>query len=439
MPGARSAGNRRRAFQRSRARFRHARREAAAPNPPSPRKRTIAPLPRTASSSRSMKILYSHRTKSADGQYVHIAALTRAFAARGHDVFVCGPGEFGPLADRSLDADAGEGGLRRALPRPAAELAEIAYSAPASVKLLLAARRSGPDILYERYNLFHHAGAATARALRLPFVLEVNAPLAAERAQSGRGLSFKRIARASERAVWRAADAVLPVTEVLARTIAGTGIPRDRITVVPNGADENFLAETDGGRVRARYGLGGSVILGFTGFVRPWHGLDRIVRYISARRDLPLRLFIVGEGETTPLSVLARDLDVEERIVSTGPVQRPDMPAHVATFDIALQPAAVPYASPLKLFEYMAQARAIVAPDQENIREILESGANALLFVPDREEALYAALDALVCDAALRARLGGAARALILKRDLTWSGAAARVDNVMSKLLEARK
>jgi glycosyltransferase involved in cell wall biosynthesis len=103
------------------------------------------------------------------------------------------------------------------------------------------------------------------------------------------------------------------------------------------------------------------------------------------------------------------------------------VPRAVAHFDIALQPRVVDYASPLKIFDYMAAGRAIVAPDQPNIREVLAHERTALLFDPAREGAMWEAIARLLGDAALRQRLGAAARAELERRDFTWSGNAARI------------
>jgi glycosyltransferase involved in cell wall biosynthesis len=92
-----------------------------------------------------------------------------------------------------------------------------------------------------------------------------------------------------------------------------------------------------------------------------------------------------------------------------------------------LQPAAVPYACPLKLLEYMAAGRAIVAPDQPNLREILEHDRTALLFEAGDAAAQWHAIATLAGDAALRRRLGDAARRDIIRRDMTWPGQARRV------------
>lgn len=382
-----------------------------------------------------MKILYSHRTKSSDGQAVHIRSLTEALTRRGHQLDIVGPDDAQP-AVRPLDADAGVG-LRRFLPPAIHEAAELAYSVPAYLRLAARARAFTPDILYERYNLFFHSGVRLARARSLPLLLEVNAPLAEERERHG-NLALKSLARASERSIWRAADRVLPVTRALAAHVEAAGVAPERIEVIQNGVENVFLAEQDPRAVRTKYGLDGKIVLGFTGFVRDWHGLDRVVAYLGARRRDDLVLLVVGDGDARAgLERLAAALGLAHAVIFTGVVQREAVPGHLAAFDIALQPAVTAYASPLKLFEYMAAARAIIAPDTANIREIIDDGA--ALLVRDRDEAaLYGALDAVVADANLRARLGAAARAALIRRGFTWDENARRVQEIAEREIERR-
>lgn len=382
-----------------------------------------------------MKILYSHRTKSSDGQAVHIRSLTEALVRRGCALDIVGP-DAAPPGARALDAQAGVG-LRRYLPPAIHEAAELAYSAPAYWRLNARARTFAPDVLYERYNLFFHSGVRLARARNLPLILEVNSPLAEERARHGK-LALKPLARWSEHSIWRAADHVLPVTRALADYVVAAGVAPERITVIPNGVERAFLSEHDPRGVRARYGLVGKIVLGFTGFVRDWHGLDRVVSYLHERRREDLALLIVGDGDARArLERQAKSLGVDSAVIFTGVVQREAVPEHLAAFDIALQPAVTAYASPLKLFEYMAAGRAIIAPDMANIREVIEPGA-ALLVADADKAALFGALDALVNDAGLRARFGAAAREMLLRRGFTWDENARKVEEIAKSTLSGR-
>lgn len=367
-----------------------------------------------------MRILYSHRIQSRDGQSVHVEELVAALRVLGHEVLVVGPGfyakaEFG-----------GESGLvsaiRSRLPRWVGELAEIAYNVPAWWRLRRACSRFQPALIYERNNLYFLAGTLVARRTGIPLFLEVNAPLADERGRHG-GLGLPWLAHRLERFVWRSADRVFAVTGVLKAMIAAAGVPADGIEVVPNGIDPNRFA-----LLPARPEAPDPVALGFVGFVRDWHGLDAVISAMAADRATRLELVVVGDGPAVPgLRAQAEALGVADRVRFTGLAAHEAIPGLVASFDIALQPRVVAYASPLKLFEYMAAGKAIVAPDQPNIREVLTDGETALLFDALEPEALWRAIRRLVGDPTLRTRLGAAARAEIGRRDYTWRGNATRV------------
>lgn len=381
-----------------------------------------------------MRFLYSHRTRSADGQAVHIRELTDALKARGHEIILAGPGG---EEKKPLDAQGG-GHLRAWLPPALYECAEYGYSWRAFARLAVLARKTRPDVIYERYNLFYHAGVWLKRQAGLPLMLEINAPLAEERAVHG-GVFWKPWAQKSERAIWRAADAALAVSGVMAEHIRAAGVDDGRIHVIHNGVSPEFLSAHDGYKIRTRYGLQDKIVLGFAGFMRDWHGLDRVLRFMAAQRRGDLHLLLVGDGPARPgLESMAQELGVADRMTVVGVVQRAALAEFVAAFDIALQPAATPYASPLKLFEYMALGRAILAPDQANIREILTDGEDAALFDPASPDAFDRALLALVDIPDLRGRLSAAARAHLIRRDYTWAGNARRVEAIAATLLENR-
>jgi glycosyltransferase involved in cell wall biosynthesis len=380
-----------------------------------------------------MKILYHHRIGSLDGgEVVHIQELIRALERLGHDVVTLGPVDIIGSDLAHPRSDPGNGWSR--LPSALREPIELCYSLIAFVRLWAACLRHRPDFIYERSNLFFLASALLRRVHPTPLLLEVNAPLARERSEHGH-LCFRKLAAWSERTSWRAADHVLPVSHVLAGDIVKAGVPPERITVIPNGVRlEDFPGNPD---AKNRLGLEGKIVLGFAGFVRDWHRLDQVLLLLQRPEADGLHVLIAGGGQDLP--TLRREVErrnLEARITFTDAVTRQQMAAYIDAFDIALQPGVTPYASPLKLFEYMALGKAIVAPDQANIREILESGQNALLFDPDQEESLWLAVGRLSRDTDLRRRLGQAARQTIVDRRLTWDANAHRVTQIASSLLD---
>jgi glycosyltransferase involved in cell wall biosynthesis len=268
-------------------------------------------------------------------------------------------------------------------------------------------------------------------------LLEVNAPLAEERAAFG-GLALKGMARRCQAALWRGADAVLPVTEVLAGQVRATRGSGRGVHVTPNGAEPRATHPAAAARLRARLGLPEhAVVLGFVGFVRAWHGLAWAV---EALPRLPAaHLVVVGDGPgLAELDALARRLGVADRVRLLGRIPHDEVTAHAEAFDIALQPAATPYASPLKLFEYMALAKAIVAPDQPNLREVLADGRDALLFEPGSQATFTGALARLCGDGALRAELGAGALRRLKETPFTWSHNAERVTALARDLASVR-
>jgi len=231
-----------------------------------------------------MKILYHHRTASKDGQAVHIEEMIDAMRSLGHEVRVVAP-TLGAPADQQ-GAMGGEVGwihrLKAALPKAIYELLELAYSLVAYRQLTRAAQDFKPDFIYERYNLFLLAGTMLKRKLGLPLLLEVNAPLVDERMKHSGGLSLVKLARWAEGTAWRSADFVLPVTQVLANHVSAYGVPAQRIKVIPNGINLNhFVDAPDTTTAKKMLGLQGQLVLGFTGFVRDWHGVDRVIQWMA--------------------------------------------------------------------------------------------------------------------------------------------------------------
>ena len=375
-----------------------------------------------------MRILYHHRIASRDGQVTHIEEMISALQALGHEVRLVGP--------EVHHGDTGGGGsagwvgrLKAMLPGFVYEVAEAAYSLVAFGRLRRAVAGFRPDVIYERYALYQPAGVWVSRLTRVPLLLEVNAPYALARRKYA-GLKLGWLADLFERYTFRGATRVFPVTRVLGDMLCAMGVERDRITVIPNGINPGSFGSLPSAEdAKARHGLQGRLVIGFIGFVREWDRLDRIVDWLARRgAQDPVCLMIVGDGPVRgELERQAARLGVTHKLHFTGVVPRTAVPAAAMAFDIALQTALVPYASPLCLFEYMALGKAILAPDQPNHHEVLEQGVDCEMYDTGEALGIESALDRLVADAPLRQRLGSAAHQTLQRRGFVWSANASRV------------
>jgi glycosyltransferase involved in cell wall biosynthesis len=373
-----------------------------------------------------MRILVHHRIASRDGQAVHLEELSAAMMRLGHTVLLVGPASFSQTefgaSSRLVDK------IKQILPGAVYELLEIVYNIKAYFRLRAAVRAFRPDIIYERFSLFLFAGIWVKRRTGLKLLLEVNSPLFEERAKND-GLKLKAMGRWAQRWLWRSADHVLPVTKVLGGMVASNGVPWSRISVIPNGINpERFQAQLPAPEAKAALGLPPSrLVLGFTGFIRGWNAVHRLIDFVAAQA-LDLHILVVGDGPARePLLQYARDKNIADRLTIVGVVERDQIARHICAFDVALLPAVTPYSSPLKLFEYLYLGRAIVAPNDANIREILTDGRNALLFDTGKAGGMEEALLTLCRDQNLRQLLGTAAREAIAEQSLTWDNNAERV------------
>lgn len=393
-----------------------------------------------------MNILYHHRTFATDGQEVHIRSLQRGFQEIG-----CSVREVAlvPKGVGRFEAEAlghGQRIQRMILPRvlklpaPLREVAEYAYS-PFGVRRIVSANRGfAADLLYERYAFGNRAGALASREMRLPFVLEVNSPLVDELAGT-RGIAFGTLARRIERFIFSSADLVCVVSEELRQILVRSGVAPDKMVVVPNGVHlERFhlpISAEQRAAARAELRISASpesVVVGFVGYFRRWHGLDLLIRAWSGCRNDDLHLVLIGDGEgVSDIASLVADLDVADRVHFGGAHPLEAIPGLLAALDIAVLPAITPYASPLKLVEYMAAGLPIVAPDQPNIRELVQDRESALLFPPGSMQGLATALETLIHDRTLRERLGRKARASVEQRCLTWRANAQRITDALTE------
>lgn len=392
------------------------------------------------------------------GASIHLRAITRALAALGHDVQLLsplpGPGDDHPvrrllppgcpLMDKAvkplkhflLEHDLGDD-----LPRDLRSLYYSAYAPQAAVDELAAGT---PDAIIERLSLFSTVGLDLARICNRPLVLEVNA-LLTEEAQQYRTLVLRDLARIIQQRTLEQADAIIAVSDELAQRLIAIGIPPEKIHVAPNGADNAFfeVAPQAGVLARQALGLDGAFVVGFVGSLKPWHGVDVLLRAAALldRKPGAVKVLIVGTGpEDERLRRLAGELGIAEDVVFTGAMEHARIPPLIAAMDVAVAPfRAIDsfYFSPIKLFEYMAAGACVLASRLGQIASVIEHGIDGLLCEPDNPDALASGIQSLWQSKNLRRRLGDAARAKAERR-FNWRHTAELVMDVVQSRVAAR-
>ena len=377
-----------------------------------------------------MKIAYHHYLRPDDGALLHVRQFSDAARALGHDVEVralnLAPPDPRPGA-RAAGALRARAFLKRVLGRYLHEPKELLWNPLYVRKERRLLSRARPDVLLVRDHLITASCLRVARSLSLPLVLEMNAPAVESPLYLDEYWHLPFVPGYLEGRKLREADAVTVVSSALRdHLVERYRLLAAKFVVNPNGVDLSLFRpdrEPDP-EFRAR---DGAVVVGFVGSFSPWHGGDLLARLVvevlKARRDV--RFVLVGDGPDRSLVERATS-GLVGRVTFTGRLPHARVPSVVAAFDVAVTPEAAFYQSPLKVPEWMAAGRAIVAPGYGPLREIIADGVEGLLFAPRDLGALVAAVLCLVDDPALRRRLGDAA-AERARLSLSWEENARRV------------
>ena len=336
-----------------------------------------------------------------------------ALAERGHDVWLIGrPDTQTPQRDPYAYY-----GLSRH-PRFVTELApvkgpqfarRIGYLAFA---LGRAIGRDKPDVLFTRDLGVAAMLARIPRKLRPPFVYESHGyapevsqelPRLIATARTPGPAKLKRLTE-REALVWRTAEGYVTITRALAGRLTSLLGSRQNLDVIPDGVRLDPH--------RSWTPPAADPIVAYAGHLYAWKGVDVL---LDALARLPaMRGLIVGGHDAEPdlerVRQRARELGIVDRVEFTGLVAPASVAGHLARARILVLPnlpttISTHFTSPLKLFEYMAAGRPVVASDLPAIREVLRDGENALLVEAGNAEALAAAIARLAADPALGERL----------------------------------
>lgn len=220
---------------------------------------------------------------------------------------------------------------------------------------------------------------------------------------------------AEERLVLAATDRVLVPSQTTARFALRLGVPADRLFVVPNAVDvERFTPPLEPPPPEAPYRLV------YVGTLAPWQGLATLLEGLALLRARTLvELHVVGPTKSTwgrALRALARRLRLRDVVRLSGPMAQADLPPVLQTAHVCVAPLAADARNtlqgccPLKVLEYMAAGRPILATRVPPVEEILEHGVTAHLVRAGSATAIADGLAWLIAHPEEREALGARAR-----------------------------
>lgn len=394
-----------------------------------------APRPPRTMANAKMRVLYHHRTQGEEPESVHILGIVSALRQLGCDVDIVGPS---PVR-RTTTGPSRLGRIKNKMPRMGVELAQLLYNLKSIWDLARAAKAARYDFIYERHALFNFAGSIVSRLYGLPLVLEVNTPYAQAWAKYY-GLVLRRLATALENTVMRRADHVFTVTDAQRVILEQLGVQAARISVTHNAINpEEFDPRTHSpDALRRELGLHG-IVAGFVGTMNRWQGiqgyLDVVRRVVRANENVSFLFVGTGEGRTQLVASLEAE-GLADKVAFAGRQPHATIPRFLAAMDIGLLLDSNVYGSPMKIFEYWAMGKAVIAPQVPPVLEIMRDGQTGLLIAPGDSAAMADHILRLAADSELRERLSDAGRRRVLAEH-TWERNASRIVDAAMALCNA--
>ena len=375
----------------------------------------------------------------AGGQNVHVAALARALARRGHEVVVH-TRQDDPTVPRRVQLCDGVT-VEHVAAGPAEEVPKdelLPFMPELGRRLAESWAVSPPDVVHGHFWMSGLAALIGARDLDVPVVQTFHALGTVKRRHQGRADTSPAQRPRLEAAVARDVDRVVATCSDEVEELVRMGVQQQRVDVVPCGVDLELFA--DSGPALPRTGRRRLVTVGR---LVERKGVQTVIEALAGLPDTELVVAggpaphqLDGDPDVARLRQAARHHGVEDRVDFLGRVLREDMPALLRSADVVVT---VPWYEPFGItaLEAMACGTPVVASSVGGLTDTVVDGRTGLLVPPRRPELLAAALKPLLAD---RARLEAYGSAAVQRTRLRygWDRIATETWRVYDRVLAER-
>ncbi len=245
-----------------------------------------------------------------------------------------------------------------------------------------------PDLLFQHHHDFNYGGSIIKRELGLPFFLHCDYIQLWVKENWGK-LYFKKLLKWAEEIQWYNADRIFVISSVVKDMMGNFGVDTSKVIVNPNGADpKRFHPQIDADIIRKKYDLKKKFVVGFSGTFGYWHGVEVLAKAVKTLTKMipEAVVMFIGDGELRPqIENIVKKDNVDKNVIITGFLPYDDVPFYLAACDVLVSPCVHSrdgspfFNSPIKLFEYLAMGKPVVASDIGQQAEVINHGKNGLL------------------------------------------------------------
>lgn len=336
----------------------------------------------------------THPEAEASGPRAHVLGVIRAFESLGYPVKRYIVGDRVPSNWRGKGSEAAvSGNWLRTL------LIDITRLILGFVNAQRALRELGGEVdwVYERFAALQSLGWIFQRR-GIPWLLETSGPFFYEAKFSRKSVVLGGLARRIEVGAYRQCDVLVCVSETLKDIVVREAqVSPQKVLVIPNGVDVEFF-NPDAYQPKRLFP---GVTIGFVGTLTNWQALDLLLQAMSEVKNqgIDLSLVVVGDGlMLEDWKSLTQNLGLADRVRFVGRLSQLQVPEAISGIDVGYSgqiespEVGKMYHSPLKIYEYMAMAKPVMASAFEDAQRTLKEGETGFLFPAGDLEGIKQAL-----------------------------------------------
>ncbi len=282
-----------------------------------------------------------------------------------------------------------------------------------------------PDLIYERSEYLQDQSVAIIKKYNIKYFVEVNAPFIQEMSElEGKSIWINK-AHKKEKNKYSFADKVFVVSSVLKDFLINQyQIDQNKILVSPNRINSQlFLSQS---KFEADFNFNSNeLVIGFVGSILPHHFVEELITAFDLliKKNLNILLLIVGGGSLLEgLKTKVNTLNLNQQVIFLGKIPHQKIPSIIQKMDICVMPGSNWYGSPIKIFEYGILGKAVVAPNNGPVKDVMVNLQDGLLIGSQPEE-IASALEILINNKELRLKLGANFKNKI-EKEYNWQQAA---------------
>jgi glycosyltransferase involved in cell wall biosynthesis len=265
-----------------------------------------------------------------------------------------------------------------------------------------------PDLVYERSEYLQDASVVVVKKYKVKHYIEVNSPFVQEMKYLEGSSLWTILGHSKEKSKYKSADKVWVVSSALKEFLVNRyQIDSTKIIISPNRINKDEFEKI----IPLPFDIKTShkqVLIGFVGSILPHHDVEDLIEAfgIVRRKNTEALLCIVGGGSLLDsLKQKVKEQQLTESVRFIGKVPHQQVPSYIQQMDICVMPGSNWYGSPIKIFEYGILGKAVIAPNNGPVNDVMVDLKDGIL-IEKGAEAIANAIIQLIENPDLRESIG---------------------------------